>query len=341
MIVSERFTAKDNPRSIRPSRRALSSSPRLVSVTIAVVSTRVLLSRLPPTTIDAPTSETIAPKDAIIVARSPSLASLARSHIVRRRPAPRTFSRSPSLGWSAWIDAVVKPTTIGVAMRNCARAMPVFVYMRLNSPSGPLRTSRIQTRRPTTTGGIPMPVLMNPSRMVRPRKFLRAMVYPIGTPRSTASAVATLETANVRRTMGRMLLSVTGECVRKKQRLAILIPAEVRDHTLCRGGHQEFDKRVSLGSPGLGMLPGVDGIDVVDVAKTLRPLKQDHETEPATLGEVRAAVGERVSALLVRDVECCAHTLTCFFALRQRLWIDSGSGPQRQFLRMRSRVIAA
>src|SRR5262245_57914707 len=307
MIVSERFTAKDNPRSMRPSRRALSSSPRLVSVTIAVVSTRVLLSRLPPTTIDAPTSEMIAPKAAIIVARSPSLASLARSHIVRRRPAPRTVSRSPSLGWSAWIDAVVKPTTMGVAMRNCASAIPVFVYMRLNSPSGPLRTSRIQTTRPTTTGGIPIPVLMNPSRMVRPRKLLRAMVYPMGTPASTANAVATLETANVRRTMERMPLSITSECVRKKERLAVLIPAEVRDHALYRGGHQEFDQHTSFGRPGLGMLPGVDGVDVVDVAKTLSPLKQDHETEPATLSEVCAAVCECVRALLVRDLECCAH----------------------------------
>src|SRR5262245_34804889 len=131
------------------------------------------------------------------------------------------------------------------------------------------------------------------------------------------------------------------ECVRKKERRAVLIPAEVRDHALYRRGHQKVDKRVSLGRPDPGMFPGIDGVDVVDVAKTLVPLKQDDETEAATLGEVCAAVCERVRALLVRDIECRAHTLTCFFALHQRLWIDSGSRPQRQFLRMRSRVIAA
>ena len=43
-----------------------------------------------------------------------------------------------------------------------------------------------------------MPVLMRPSRIVRPRKLRRATTYPMGTPTSTDSAVATPDTTMVR-----------------------------------------------------------------------------------------------------------------------------------------------
>ena len=122
-----RLTTKDSASSTSPSASARSTSPRLVSVTIAVVSTRVLRSRLPPTIIEAPTSETIAPKAAMIATSSPSLASRASSHSVRSRPAPSTTSRSGSRGGSDWNDAVVNPTTMGVAIRNWASTIARWV----------------------------------------------------------------------------------------------------------------------------------------------------------------------------------------------------------------------
>ena len=68
MTVSQMFTPNASARSISPSARATERLPRPVSVTIAVVSTRVLPRRLPPTVIEAPTSEITAPNPAMMAA---------------------------------------------------------------------------------------------------------------------------------------------------------------------------------------------------------------------------------------------------------------------------------
>ena len=61
-----------------PRAMAMSKFPRLVSMTVAVVSTRVYPLMLPPTMMEAPTSEMTPPNPAITPASRGSLASLTR-----------------------------------------------------------------------------------------------------------------------------------------------------------------------------------------------------------------------------------------------------------------------
>src|SRR5690606_19927946 len=66
-------------RRMNPSASAVPKLPFPISRTAAVVSTRVSPDRLPPTTVDAPTSDTTAPNPAITATRSGSRASRATS----------------------------------------------------------------------------------------------------------------------------------------------------------------------------------------------------------------------------------------------------------------------
>jgi hypothetical protein len=127
VMVSSRFTTNAMTRRIRPRAIARSFWPRAVSVTMAVVRTRVSPWRLPPTVMEAPTSETTAPKPAMMAARRPRWASRARSQRVRRRPAPRRARSSGNSRGSAWTAAAVNPMTSGVAMRNWAMTIARFV----------------------------------------------------------------------------------------------------------------------------------------------------------------------------------------------------------------------
>ena len=53
---------------------------------------------------------------------------------------------------------MVKPVTSGKAMMIWATIMALGVKSQLSTPKGPLRESIRYTKRPTTTGGRPMPV---------------------------------------------------------------------------------------------------------------------------------------------------------------------------------------
>src|SRR5690606_2654647 len=105
---------------ISPSASAVPKLPRLTSSTAAVVSTRVSPARLPPTMIEAPTSDTTAPKPAITATSSGRRASraISQTYCASFAPIARTCSRRA--GGSAMTAAAVMATMIGVAMRACA-----------------------------------------------------------------------------------------------------------------------------------------------------------------------------------------------------------------------------
>jgi len=85
----------------------------------------------------------------------------------------------------------VSPTTVGAARRYWATTIAWRVQYQLRSPNGPLRQTNTATKRPTTTGGRPMPVLTSERSRLRPRKRLRPRSAPRGTPVTTESVVAT------------------------------------------------------------------------------------------------------------------------------------------------------
>ncbi len=80
-----------------PRAMATSKLPRPVSMTVAVVSTREYPLMLPPTMMEAPTSEITPPNPAMTAASRGSRASLIRSQTICMRVAPRARIWSLSL----------------------------------------------------------------------------------------------------------------------------------------------------------------------------------------------------------------------------------------------------
>ena len=106
---------------------AISKLPRPVSITVAVVSTRVEPLMFPPTMIEAPTSEITPPKPAITAASSGRRASRSSSRTICGRVAPSARICRRSFGGSCWIAARLMPVTIGVAITDCAMIIAVGV----------------------------------------------------------------------------------------------------------------------------------------------------------------------------------------------------------------------
>src|ERR1041384_2239817 len=127
MCVRMKLIAKLSASRMRLSAMARSKLPLAVSSTVAVVSTRVWPRMLPPTIIDAPTSEMMPPKPAMTAARSGSRASLHKSHSVCARDAPIPASWRPRFGFSVWKLVSVRPATIGKAITTCAMMIAVGV----------------------------------------------------------------------------------------------------------------------------------------------------------------------------------------------------------------------
>src|SRR5438067_5701021 len=65
--------------------------------------------------------------------------------------------------------------------------------MSSRKPSGPLRHKNIDTNRPTTTGGSPMPVLTNATATLRPGNRSSARAIPGGIPSTSDMKVAAPE----------------------------------------------------------------------------------------------------------------------------------------------------
>src|SRR5262249_35961000 len=180
-----------------------------VSMTMAVVSTRVDPGRLPPTMTLAPTSEMMLPNAAMYAARSSKADSRAKSQSICHRGAPSACIWSPSLGLSCCTAATVRLIMMGQLRMNCTMTMAVGVNRKLRKPSGPCRRSRIDRMSPTTTGGRPYPTLQVVRSAVRPRKGVSAIQIPIGTPTSTLGTVALSEM----RSDCRITLQVSGSPV--------------------------------------------------------------------------------------------------------------------------------
>ncbi len=68
--------------------------------------------------------------------------------------------------------------------------------MRCKSPSGPLRHKKIETHRPTTTGGSAMPVLMRLRKQPFPRNSPKASQVPNGSPITRLIPVAIPDTCS-------------------------------------------------------------------------------------------------------------------------------------------------
>src|SRR5207249_9111531 len=66
--------------------------------------------------------------------------------------------------------------------------------MSSRRPSGPLRHRNIETNRPATTGGSPMPVLTNATATLRPGNRSSARAIPTGIPSNRDTQVARPET---------------------------------------------------------------------------------------------------------------------------------------------------
>ena len=113
---------------------------------MAVVSTRVRPSMLPPTSITAPTSEMIPPKPAITAATTPTRASASTARVVCQPVAPRLRTCWRSWGSTPSTEAIVKPATNGNAMIVCATTIApgvksVGMIGQFRPPNGPLRDS--------------------------------------------------------------------------------------------------------------------------------------------------------------------------------------------------------
>ena len=89
MKVSAILMRKVMASRISPRAMAVSKLPIWVSITVAVVSTRVWWRILPPTIITAPTSEITLPNPAMTAARIESFTSLRQTQSACHCPAPR------------------------------------------------------------------------------------------------------------------------------------------------------------------------------------------------------------------------------------------------------------
>ena len=113
---------------------------------MAVVSTRVRPSMLPPTSITAPTSEMMPPNPAMTETITPTRASVSTATEVCQVVAPRLRTCWRSCGSTPITAAIVKPATSGKAMIVCATIIAPGVKRdgingEFKLPSGPLRDS--------------------------------------------------------------------------------------------------------------------------------------------------------------------------------------------------------
>ena len=83
---------------------------------------------------------------------------------------------------------------MGVAMTAWARMMAAGVYRMPRKPKGPLRHSSTVTKRPTTTGGRPMPVFIRAMTTRLPGNSLRATDTAKPRPSTTLMRVARPDT---------------------------------------------------------------------------------------------------------------------------------------------------
>jgi hypothetical protein len=118
MKLSAQFTRKVISSRITESAMAMSKLPLPVSSTVAVVSTRVEPRMLPPSIMEAPTSEITPPKPAITAASIGRRASLSSTQSIWAREAPRPSICSRKVSGTCCTAARVSPVTMGAAITN-------------------------------------------------------------------------------------------------------------------------------------------------------------------------------------------------------------------------------
>src|SRR3989338_6177300 len=91
--------------------------------------------------------------------------------------------------------------------------MDVGMWSSSRSPSGPLRQRKIETKRPTTTGGRPIPVLISATVIERPGNCVSARKIPIGMPNRRDSSVALPEILSESHVMAQ----ISGSPVKRSQ----------------------------------------------------------------------------------------------------------------------------
>src|SRR5438045_1669321 len=295
------------------SAKALPNSPLLVSRVIAVVRIRVSPFTLQPTICDAPTSLITAPNPAITAPSTSRRDSRTSSHAACQRVAPSESSWVRSSGSRLCSAIAVRLMTAGTASRYCAITIPWRVQYQSRSPSAPLRHRNTTTNSPTTTGGRPMPVFTSERSSRRPRKRVRPISAPSGTPVTMAITVAApLTTSDAKaasmtsgsraasfaiappipwrirsiRLPGGVGLARVGE----EELLTELVEAEARDEPLRAGVHEVVGERVRPGVVHLGELRRVHGDDVVVVEQRRVAAVDEVELQVGLLREVRRAV---------------------------------------------------
>ena len=108
---------------------------------MAVVSTRVWPSMLPPTIRTAPTSEKLLPRAVATARAMPLRASRSTARRACHGLAPRLRTWRIRSGGTASTAAMVIPTTNGRARTVWARTIACGVNSQPSEPSGPLRES--------------------------------------------------------------------------------------------------------------------------------------------------------------------------------------------------------
>jgi hypothetical protein len=101
--------------------------------------------------------------------------------------------------------------------------MAVGVYRIPKKPRGPFLHKKIVTKRPTTTGGRPMPVLIRLTTILFPINLERATATPTDIPIKRLTRVAIPETSSDRR----VIPMTSGSRVMRSQK-AFLIPSKIR-----------------------------------------------------------------------------------------------------------------
>src|SRR5574337_27228 len=220
------------------------------------------------------------------------------------------------------------------------------------NPRGPLRQRKIEMKRPTTTGGSPIPVLIRLTTRLRPGKRASAIKVPSGIPTSSESPVARPDTWSESRVIPRISESPVAmsrtACVTpcqisstlsspsrlglprvgEEKGLAVLLDPERPDHVLRLPRDHEVGERLPAGGVHLRKACRVDLHHVVDVQERRVPFEEDRELDPLFECQVRGAVRQRVRALFRGDRERGAHSLTRLDVPRP-LRRDPGGLPER------------
>src|SRR5690606_31844616 len=227
--------------------------------------------------------------------------------------------------------------------------------MMPSPPSGPLRVISSQMKRPTTTGGMPIPVCTMDRSSVRPGNRPLASASPMGQPTRSERPVAAREMMSERAAIPYTSASPAARRLNASPSPPPRSPTGGRmeewaaepcrtepANQLLRGRRGEIFDECAAGLDGHVRMPfRIDRVDPIFVDQSPVPFEDDLEREPRRKREQRGAVGQGVGTTLACHEKRGALALAGFPAAGNRVGVDPRLGPERELAHLSAGPIPA